>query len=323
VCSLMALLSMFYLQAVRMHSRHLETESNQRWRRNEAKKLIDTDVTIATTESEPKFLSLLKTNTGVGYVNKASNRIGVLAAPGSVGEALFESLNEAMRGVDALKGKFELVLQHSAPPYGYGKNHGFDKFIRLVITPMEFSVWDAGTSLLGTNFENELNSMHVASVTRQFIRWHCRLSHVSAHTPLLTVLSTNLKNDLESEVQKIFRFVLGDDDFIRYRSILSFDISSNKAMERLSNLFVELDYKKFHSKISQQSINNAIIDELKTTNNLSGWPCLSLWNVYGASENNSFPNLLAGSLVPNCKANSSKCFVKRDICEDSGKAHCD
>jgi len=321
----MALLSMFYFQAVRMRSRHLQTESNQRRRRNEANKSFDTDMTIVATESELQFLSLLKSNTGVGYVNKASNRIGVLATPGSVGQALFEILNEAMRGADSLKGKYQLVLQHSAPPYGYGKNHGFDKFIRIVITPMKFNVWDTGTSLLGTNFDNELASIQVdvASVTRQFIRWHCRLSHVSAHTPLLTVLSTNLKNHLDSEVQKILRFVLGDDDFIRYRSILSFDISSNKAMERLSNIFVELDYKKFYSKISQQSINISIIDELKTTNDLSVWPCLSLWNVYSASENNSFPNLLAGSLVPNCKTSTSKCFVKKDICEESGKGHCD
>ena len=73
------------------------------------------------------------------------------------------------------KPKIEWVETAHAPPYGYGKNHGYTRIVRLAL-PLTASVAAAAAG-------------DAAATLRQHVRWHCRVSHVAAHTALLTLFA--------------------------------------------------------------------------------------------------------------------------------------
>ena len=72
--------------------------------------------------------------------------------------------------------KVEWIQTAHAPPYGYGKNHGYTRIVRLALPLL--------SSVAASSQGNAAESL------AQHVRWHCRVSHVAAHTAQLTVRSS-------------------------------------------------------------------------------------------------------------------------------------
>lgn len=112
---------------------------------------------------------------------KKQVRIGLLAPDLSGAEAVLKMLRHVgLHDNDDV----EVVLDTHVPAYGYGKNHGWSRIIRLVrrLGPHSSSLLQSsGNPTLSENEEVLLDAQ-----VRQLMRWHCRLSHVAAHTAMLT-----------------------------------------------------------------------------------------------------------------------------------------
>ena len=115
------------------------------------------------------------------------DRVGILGPPGS---GALTVTNMVQRFVEKDKKKnVEVVYSTNVPPYGYGKNHGWNRIIRLVR-----KVLPHASSLLVHAHADELaiSPVQYELQVRQLVRWHCRLSHVAAHTRMLTVFTDDL-----------------------------------------------------------------------------------------------------------------------------------
>jgi hypothetical protein len=108
-------------------------------------------------------------------------RVGILLPDASEGETIRKLLLAA--GLP-LNDKIELIHASNVPPYGYGKNHGWSRIIRIAR-----SVVPQTLQLLSQQDQQSLEKL-VDPQVRQLLRWHCRLSHVAAHTAMLTGMST-------------------------------------------------------------------------------------------------------------------------------------
>jgi hypothetical protein len=131
-------------------------------------------------------------------------RVGILTPDIADGERILSLL---VAGGIPVGDKIELIATTNVPPYGYGKNHGWSRIIRIArpLIPQSIGL------LSSTSSEpNRLETadilidpqvcVHLASgplhfimlynncwvQVRQLMRWHCRLSHVAAHTAMLT-----------------------------------------------------------------------------------------------------------------------------------------
>jgi hypothetical protein len=91
-----------------------------------------------------------------------------------------------------------VIATSHIPPYGYGKNHGYTKLVRYVPNPLLLQVLDAlSWSVLAGNKESSssssssslslLEEADVIAATRLVLRWHCRVSHIAAHTAVLSI----------------------------------------------------------------------------------------------------------------------------------------
>ena len=284
-------------------------------------------------------------------------RIGILSPPGPIAEAFVDWVGEGLRSVGLGPGvpDFVVIPTSHVPPYGYGKSHGWTKIIRLVPFPLVLGAFDAfihqtlghGQDLGGTDTtlqSNEpLDPDLLASILRQIIRWHCRLSHVSAHTALMTVSLQNILDQPEETMKKLVSFVLdgnsnsqnGISEVLKVESIPSSDL---KTMREALNFVHNQVYTHFpyHGDISRgkdtvslddvlKRLNSILGVELSETNNLNDWPCRSFWDVThnDVTSNKMGPiKAIAESLAPNCTAEYTKCTVRKDICEAEGNTLC-
>ena len=78
----------------------------------------------------------------------------------------------------------KIIQSMHVPAYGYGKNHGWSRIIRIVRRPIDQAI-DIVNSLIPKSIDEQSNR-YVDAQVRQLVRWQCRLSHVAAHTKLLT-----------------------------------------------------------------------------------------------------------------------------------------
>ena len=95
----------------------------------------------------------------------ARDRVLVTALPGSGGETLFRLLS-ALAATD--KPGIELEFSHRTLPYGYGKNFGFNRVIKLVSRPL----WNVAAILEGA--EGAVSRSGAEATAVQYLRWHCR-----------------------------------------------------------------------------------------------------------------------------------------------------
>jgi hypothetical protein len=143
------------------------------------------------------------------------------------------------------------VIQTShIPPYGYGKNHGYTKLIRYSPNPLLLQVLDA----LSWALQNSNNSSAAAAMvpdesttttnvavtmadvimtTRQILRWHCRVSHIAAHTAVLSIPMVDFFMDNDDKNS-------GDDDAVdRIANTSSSPSSGQKSYDAILQAFVQ------------------------------------------------------------------------------------
>lgn len=96
--------------------------------------------------------------------------------------------------------KPRVIASTHVPAYGYGRNHGWSKIVRIVddidiqayLLLKHNKVNDHFMDLFGVQVSYVWNLIlicfvnHILSQIRQLLRWHCRLNHVAAHTSMLT-----------------------------------------------------------------------------------------------------------------------------------------
>jgi len=217
----------------------------------------------------------------------------------------------------------ELTQTSHVPPYGYGKNHGWTKIIRLVHFPFVQHILDSANFGNGQGGIN-ISKSDILQVTKQVIRWHCRLSHVAAHTALWTVDFTS--PDLQWT--QILDFIISTPSTIEgdtadhWSKIDTIKVEVQKQLElfqsQASRVYSELVVPEY-----LRDMENVLEHEMSTTENLKKWPCLSFWEI--STESGDLPSvsmILANKLVPNCLAPFTTCSVNRDKCEEMGDALC-
>ena len=316
---------------------------------------FDQRLSLLSDHNKNLFLQTLK---GSNMIKPAMNnppRVAVISPPGAIGVAFFLCVQEALDKFhfdekSSEKDKIELIYTTNAPPYGYGKNHGYDKIVRLVDTSLEIGVIDAFIFFKGQHGLITLDEMNVHSIMKQQVRWHCRLNHVSAHTPLMTVtlqqmiehpmkiahdVAAFVANHMQLE-QAVLSNVSGNSfdriveeevfkgastskstEGILLNSINSFNTAVKDVMQQKEQLI--------SPDISLDDLNENLLIEFTRTNNLKNWPCESLWSVDGAGKldmSDTLPSLFANALAPDCSSPKVECFVKRDQCEHVGKTPC-
>ena len=105
------------------------------------------------------------------------------------------------------------------------------------------------------------------------MRWHCRLSHVAAHTKMLTIFTKHLFDNPMFELEKVLTFV-GANGYDRPKIVkqlpefikeLAESLKQYPDQNRLRNLSTE--------QLSQ--IIGSIGAELDQSKHLTKWPCLN------------------------------------------------
>ena len=112
--------------------------------------------------------------------NSLRDRVGVLGPPGTGASIITELLNLLRMKEHPKVKSVEIIHSSNVPPYGYGKNHGWNRMIRLSrkLIPHAYSLLrtsEGHTELEGKHIDSDLFQKQVA----QIVRWQCRLSHVA------------------------------------------------------------------------------------------------------------------------------------------------
>jgi hypothetical protein len=249
-------------------------------------------------------------------------RIAVLRPPGALGFVFDKFVQEVIRLHEHQASVLEVITTSHVPPYGYGKSHGYTKIIRLASLPLRLAVADLVREQASR--EEEIQLADVLQGTRQLVRWHCRLSHVAAHTALYTLTLENLLEDpWEQEYQlRVFLNLTTNGEDSKEDSHVDEDElagSMDEIVRRATLLLMRLDRLLWHThnKI-EDLIDEAINDELAQTHNLHDWPCKSFYE----SLMSPVSKRIAQAFAPNCSSPFTSCFVPRDFCEEQGDVVC-
>jgi hypothetical protein len=278
-------------------------------------------------------------------------RIGILRPPGSLGVVFDTFIDDVLKLHQPSKNRtLEIITTSHVPPYGYGKTHGFTKFIRLVTMPLLLAASDLVLDQVTQGFVPSMDDITLEDVTqslRQVVRWHCRLSHIAAHTAIMTItLEEFLRDPWEQEYEVLVFLDLLQQDVRATNKTMSLHdhmelihhVDEDKlvggmyeTVHRATNLVTRLDHviragennhKTIFSNI--EDLTYAIVnDELESTNNLKGWPCKSFWDLDDAnSKITDMSKRTAKLFAPNCTSLDNNCWVARDLCEAQGDARC-
>uniref|UniRef100_A0A7S1VFA7 Uncharacterized protein n=1 Tax=Grammatophora oceanica TaxID=210454 RepID=A0A7S1VFA7_9STRA len=252
-------------------------------------------------------------------------RIALLSPPGELATFLERFVKEFALGND-LEG-LHLVSTTHIPPYGYGKTHGWTKLIRLVPYPLSLGAVDALQAVVSTTSHNDDDGMEesLQSSLRQVIRWHCRVSHISAHTSVLTLHTNKIQDDPAAALQQVI-------DFVRTTPTSEKKAATEQGQQTVESIRQQL--KALTSRAATTaatwtpsfSFDDILSKELVSSKNLSVWPCPSLWTTANddglALPADSLAGQLAKQLVPDCDDSFAQCWVDRDKCEFHGDAEC-
>ncbi len=253
------------------------------------------------------------------------DRIGFLAPDISGMDSLVHMLSRAAKKDLAVD--FNVVVDSHVPPYGYGKNHGWSRIVRFVhrLTPQALSLLmredaSAGGSKSPTkkSIEDISPSLYALQV-RQLVRWHCRLSHVAAHTRMLTVFVDDLISRPVVEIYKIL-------SFLGHRGARSDILEAVAALhkETIAGLQVgpwELSVDGAAVLHEQSYIDGArlveagaaaLAEEMEATDGLQKWPCNSFASLDSSSPESAMLPLKSASLAANCSGMYVVCSVPVD-----------
>jgi hypothetical protein len=269
---------------------------------------------------EPAKECLQQTPTG----STARQRIALMSPDHRVRNLVYEWLQQVLlilynHDQLRLSQELELISTSHVPPYGYGGTHGYTKIIRLVRLPLSVHFIDSATWNSSTSFTVE----DLQQVTRQVIRWHCRLSHVAAHTALFTVQVT----DISMPWSELLHFILSspqdEDHNLLPLALMESETIRERILKLNQKFFQTLNHPNGINQVPSQSywdtMEVALSDELAKTKQLQAWPCLSFWDVGGDSQQSQF---VASQLIPQCSAPWTTCVVEKDRCEERKDPTC-
>lgn len=270
---------------------------------------------------------------------KKVQRVALVAPPGDISGSLLNRLEQVMLQHNHRSKKehlldIDVVETTHVPPYGYGKTHGWTKIIRLVPQPLTLEVTDALQNVLepGESHRN-ITLLDLKAGMRQILRFHCRLSHVAAHTATLSIPFMDLLDD-PMEITKTIQSFLAPGDNLQGKAVDDDTITESIADDDQAGLFDSeesygtqmLSYVQSISGVNVDDVlDKVLMEEMKKTNNMTQWPCPSFWAAGDEPEPLKLSPIvqrLAKALSPDCSAPFTSCFVARDKCEEKGDGLC-
>jgi hypothetical protein len=247
----------------------------------------------------------------------AMQRIGLLRPSGTFGDLFTKFVQNLVyyhwtNTTDLIL----LIPMSHIPPYGYGKTHGYTKIIRLAVSPL---MTHGADLLLQRAKGDEMGIKDLQQVVRQLVRWHCRLSHVAAHTALLTVTLDALVKGARDTDERIRDFlnldekaplghVVMDDGGLEILDLVA-------SLDSVRTLLTKVNDEIIPQKQVEDIICSIIQDELDKTDNLNSWPCLSFWSIGEESNPEAltpFARKVAEAFSPNCTGEYVYCGVAHD-----------
>lgn len=170
---------------------------------------------------------------------------------------------------------------------------------------------------------------------RQLIRFHCRISHISAHTALLTIPLNEMILNPDQVVEQLRLFLGKSSDQPKQAHIVTamevhqtrkeLKDETTAALQSIRTSAMTLLSQVVDADNVLEVLSNVLRHELRSTKNLTDWPCQSFWSVGEDSDPYNLPlesKRIAAALSPNCSATFSNCWVHRDLCEAKGDGPC-
>lgn len=286
----------------------------------------------------------------VGEDTEKVQRVALVAPPGKVGTSVLNHmilLAHRFNDFPGNNGPEIKVFQTShVPPYGYGKSHGLTRIVKLMPDPLLLQVVDALEAMLEPGQTMEMITMEDLQIALlQIMRFHCRLSHVAAHTASLSIDVATLSNatHLEHVLQEfMFPEDIGlaaglrladnpsfpeetvDDDEIKVLSDQQFLGAS--LLTKLARTLVAnpTSTDAATTSVFWTQLDQVLQEEMKRTKDQSSWPCLTFWkaDMEPAPHLSTITKKLAQALSPDCDDPYVSCFVQKDKCEAAGDPIC-
>jgi len=271
-------------------------------------------------------------------------RVAVITPPGDISVGILSLSESIMYKHNHLKERklqpnIELIPRNNVPPYGYGKTHGLTKIIRIVPQPLLLEVTNALQVSLQPNETHKVITLQDLTATlRMMLRFHCRLSHVAAHTSILSVNFLDLFANKLVVQERLEAFLTpheilrkemeqGDDDgaFDAADDAVD-DEKRNSLFDRQESFGTDIlthIRDTYHVDVNKV-MDDVLMHELNTTKNLSVWPCPSFFAVGDPDPYDLGPLVrrIAEAMAPDCDDPLASCFVKRDKCEAAGDGPC-
>ena len=253
------------------------------------------------------------------FVPKDSKpRIGILITPGFIANALGSWIKTALVYLSGLSGnEIEIVITHHVPKYGYGKSHGWSKLIRVnteSLTLMDTFLYEklresseeATVEVLERS--NSFKTIPIPtkpelqSMLKLLLRWQCRISHVTAHTSLISISLHGILKDPVKVIEKIYQFVFENNWEWGGKTAMPW-----KDIDPMNEAMNFIDSEKTHTPDSSylrraieevvlirgvaedflgnlngntthlDNIEAAFNEEMKLSKDLTIWPCPSFW----------------------------------------------
>jgi hypothetical protein len=150
-------------------------------------------------------------------------RVALIALPGVMSDMIANHIriliNEYNKKNIILQSpKIQFIHTSHIPPYGYGKTHGLTKIIRITTKPIYVQIFDTLSTLLHQQQEHDpitssSSSDHmitmddVSAILQLILRYHCRLSHVAAHTAIMTISFQDYWSDPSIVLYLLHQFI--------------------------------------------------------------------------------------------------------------------
>jgi hypothetical protein len=202
--------------------------------------------------------------------------------------------------------RIDFIQTSHIPPHGYGKTHGLTKIIRIVCQPIYIQVWDVFyTLLLQTDDDKDhlfppittkpimISIDDVKAIFQLILRYHCRLSHIAAHTAILVIPFHEYWNHPQHILRKLH-------EFIHHTTTTTTTLSSSSSSTndhddwltnihrnishmyhhdhhiRSNHLFDQLSIIGYDHTIKDQliqEIDKILQYEIQISNHFTKWPC--------------------------------------------------
>ncbi|KAL9189420.1 hypothetical protein ACHAXT_009095 [Thalassiosira profunda] len=288
-------------------------------------------------------------------------RIGVMVPPGFIGRSFGHWISNALEKTGKQVGmEVDVILGSHVPVYGYGRSHGFTKLIRFVSLPLSLAVYDAYQMASAGEIDDEMKlggNLHPPSVgsidilTRLSMRWHCRLSHVSMHTAMLTLPLGDVVKHPADTLTKVLTYIWKEnwdwegqgEEANEHKQqnppggwrraaedLIAKDSGGHleELLDRTATLIQETTPGlRGDGDVFKTALQGAFAAEMKRSNDMTVWPCPSFWEGVeadgGATEEEAVRRI-AGEMVPDCGDDHpfARCTIKRDKCELARDAKC-